>query len=438
MNIVKFINPEILKNNKIISLDDDHKLDDVLNFVKIHSINTNHPLFLNQLFGNTNKLSIIAEKIIAEMNTSMYTYEMSPVFTSMENEITKQLKNIFGFNYCESLFLPGGSICNTIAINTARYKYDSNIKFKGNDKDLIVLTSDQAHYSIAKSCMLLGIGLNNLVKISTDNEGNINLEELNKKILELKKNKKKPFIFIGTICTTVLGTIDPINELIKITNKYKIWLHLDGAVGGSFIFSNKYKKLLKGIDKVDSLCFNPHKLLNINQQSSILLSSHENLFRDSNCLEIAYLFNNDKYYDSTYDSGNKYFLCGRRPDVFKFWLVWKIKKKDYFSKLINDIFEKTMYMKKLIISNPKNFELVINNNSIMICFKILKNNKYINDNEYPNIKKKLLENNIMIPYQKCKNYGNFFRICLVNNNCKKKHIDNIINTLINIINLPLQ
>ncbi len=88
-NLLNFGYPNELINNEIILLDKIHKLDDILKFVTEYSVNTNSPLFLNQLFGNTDDLSIIAEKIIAKMNTSMYTYEMAPVFTSMEYEITE-------------------------------------------------------------------------------------------------------------------------------------------------------------------------------------------------------------------------------------------------------------------------------------------------------------------------------------------------------------
>jgi glutamate decarboxylase len=426
--ILNFVEPSVLMDNEIIKLNKQHRLDVIINFVKKYSVNTNHGLFLNQLFGNTEDLSIIAEKIIAEFNTSMYTYEMAPVFTCMEKEITNELKKLFNFNYCDSLFLPGGSICNITAINTARYYFNPNIKLDGNTNDLVVLTSDQSHYSIDKACMLLGIGLNNLIKISTNLNGIIDLNELEDKIKLLISKNKKPFILIATACTTVLGAIDPINELSIICKKYKIWLHVDGAIGGSLIFSEKYKKLLYGIENVDSICFNPHKLLNINLQCSILLTSKINIFKESNCLNIAYLFNDDKYYDSEFDTGNKYFMCGRRPDVFKFWLVWKIKGKEHFGNLVNDIFKRCKYFKNKI-RNDKNIKLILEDTNVNICFKVMKKNIFLDDNEYKNLKKLLIQKNIMIPYQKCKEFGNFFRICFVNSNSTDKYIDYLIETI---------
>ena len=46
-----------------------------------------------------------------------------------------------------------------------------------------------------------------------------------------------------------------------LCKEYNIWLHVDGAYCGSVIFSNKYKHLLKGLEKVDSFSFNAHKMI---------------------------------------------------------------------------------------------------------------------------------------------------------------------------------
>jgi glutamate decarboxylase len=71
---------------------------------------------------------------------------MSTVYAMMEIEVTKKLKELIGFEKCDSFFLPGGALSNIEAINTARYYFNNQIKNKGNDKDLVVITSDQAHY----------------------------------------------------------------------------------------------------------------------------------------------------------------------------------------------------------------------------------------------------------------------------------------------------
>ena len=61
-----------------------------------------------------------------------------------------------------------------------------------------------------------------------------------------------PFYLNATAGTTVLCAFDYVEGIAKICHKNNIWLHLDGAFGGAVIFSNKYKKLIKGIENTDS------------------------------------------------------------------------------------------------------------------------------------------------------------------------------------------
>jgi Glutamate decarboxylase and related PLP-dependent proteins len=77
--------------------------------------------------------------------------------------------------------------------------------------------------------------------------------------------------------------------------------------------------------RADSVTWNPHKLLAVPQQCSVLLVQHADLLRACHSRNAAYLFQKDKFYDTSYDTGDKYLQCGRRADVFKFWFMWKAK-----------------------------------------------------------------------------------------------------------------
>ena len=80
--------------------------------------------------------------------------------------------------------------------------------------------------------------------------------------------------------------------------------------------------------------------MNLNLQSCVLLINRKDI--SANYTRVDYLFNSDKFYDSNFDTGNKYFMCGRKPDIFKLWLVWKIKGTDYFSVKLNKMMEKIL------------------------------------------------------------------------------------------------
>ena len=87
-----------------------------------------------------------------------------------------------------------------------------------------------------------------------------------------------------------MGAIDPISKISNICNKHNIWLHIDGAYSGTVIFSEEYKKLINGIEKSDSFCFNAHKTLGTPISTSIFV------VRDQNDLMAS--FSNDAKYRS--------------------------------------------------------------------------------------------------------------------------------------------
>uniref|UniRef100_A0A8D8V678 Acidic amino acid decarboxylase GADL1 n=1 Tax=Cacopsylla melanoneura TaxID=428564 RepID=A0A8D8V678_9HEMI len=71
--------------------------------------------------------------------------------------------------------------------------------------------------------------------------------------------------------------------------------------------------------------WNPHKLLTAPQQCSVFLTRHSTILTECHSASATYLFQKDKFYDTKYDSGDKHIQCGRKPDVLKFWFMWKAK-----------------------------------------------------------------------------------------------------------------
>ena len=60
----------------------------------------------------------------------------------------------------------------------------------------------------------------------------------------------EPFFVNATAGTTVLGAYDPLDEISDVCKKHGLWLHVDGAWGGSAAVSRKYRSLMKGIEKL--------------------------------------------------------------------------------------------------------------------------------------------------------------------------------------------
>lgn len=232
---------------------------------------------------------------------------------------------------------------------------------------MVVFASEEAHYSVHKMSSLLGIGESNLIEVKTDEIGRMSPMNLEEQILKQITLGNIPLAVVATLGTTVRGSFDPIEPISEICKKYSMWLHLDAAWGGSLIFSKKYRYLIKGIERSDSVAINPHKLMAVPQQCSILLVKDGKILKQCHSKEAQYLFQKDKFYDTCYDCGDRYFQCGRKCDVFKFWMMWKAKGNNGFGKHVDDIMETSEYLVECI-KGRNDFKLVSKPQFINVCF----------------------------------------------------------------------
>ncbi|MFT6128232.1 MAG: glutamate/tyrosine decarboxylase-like PLP-dependent enzyme, partial [Flavobacteriaceae bacterium] len=95
--------------------------------------------------------------------------------------------------------------------------------------------------------------------IPTTQEFKFSINKLKNAIAKDRLNGLHPFCLIGTAGTTNTGTVDQLSELSVLCKQEDIWFHIDGAYGGAAILSVDGKKMLKGIEKADSLTVDPHK-----------------------------------------------------------------------------------------------------------------------------------------------------------------------------------
>ncbi|CAH0729576.1 unnamed protein product, partial [Brenthis ino] len=394
-----------------------------------YSVNTGHPYFVNQLFSSVDPYGLVGQWLTDALNPSVYTFEVAPVFTLMEEEVLREMRAIVGWHGGEGdgIFCPGGSIANGYAISCARHYFYPETKSKGvyAVPRLVLFTSELAHYSTRKMAAFMGIGSDNCIAVKTDDVGKMDVEDLEKKINEAIENGSTPFMVTSTSGTTVFGAFDPIIPIANLCKKYNLWLHVDAAWGGGALMSKKHRHLLNGIEMADSVTWNPHKLLAAPQQCSTFLIRHKRVLQEAHSSNAKYLFQKDKFYDTSYDTGDKHIQCGRRADVLKFWFMWKAKGTEGFEKHIDKLFDNAKFFLEHI-KQREGFQLVLEKpecTNIMLWYipKCLRGCE--NDPDYkerlhkvaPKLKERMIkEGSMMVTYQPQGNLVNFFRIVFQN------------------------
>ncbi len=339
-----------------------------------YSVKTGNKQFMNQLYSGFNFPAFIGEIFTVLANTSMYTYEVAPVATTIETEMIHLMNQYTGYINGDGIFVTGGSNANLVAMFSARNKILPESRFEGYDrnKKLKAFVNEQAHYSFETAANVLGIGSKNVVKIKSDANGMLIPSELEKEIKNCIDNGETPFFVAATCATTLMGAYDPIDKMAEICKKYNCWLHADGSFGGSLILSNQHRYLMKGIEQTDSFAWNPHKLMNIPLICSVLLvKKRGTLQHNITDINTDYIFHD---IDKIEDLGKKSIQCGRRVDAVKLWFAWKYFGLEGYQKRIDNLIAIATYA-ETIVSQNNNLELLVNRQSFAVCFRYISSHK---------------------------------------------------------------
>jgi glutamate/tyrosine decarboxylase-like PLP-dependent enzyme len=335
-----------------------------------YSVNTANKQFMNQLFSGFNLPAFAGDVLCSLNNTSMYTYEVAPVATMIEQEMIKLMNSYVGYEDGDGTFLTGGSNANLIAMFSARNQKFPMSRFDGLAMQgrLKAFVSDQAHYSYDNAANVLGIGSHNIVKVETDYNGRMLPDRLELAIKASIKDGDIPF-FVGATCgTTVMAAFDPLDSIAEICRKYDIWFHADGAFGGSLMLSRKNKELFAGSQFTDSFAWDAHKLMNIPLIcSALLVRKRGTLQRNLSDLNTDYLYHNNSEME---DPGMKSIQCGRRVDAVKLWFALKYYGIKGFVKRIEHLMEMACHAENCVNNHPR-LQLVAPRQSLTVCFRYL-------------------------------------------------------------------
>jgi sulfinoalanine decarboxylase len=338
-----------LSLNEGAMIDEDFKV--LLQDVLVSTPKTATNLFFNQLFGGRQSKAVLGDLLAVMLNNSMYTYKVAGPQVGIEQEIIRQSCDLIGYSSkSNGTFPTGGSMSNYMALVMGRDAKDPLCRLNGMSKSLIIYTSEECHYSNAKNASFAGIGKNNIRYIKADSKGRIIPKKLEEQIIEDLANGLTPAYVNATAGTTVLGAFDPLNEIADITEKYTIWLHVDGAYCGSVIFSERYKYLVEGVERSNSFSYNAHKMLGTPLTCSILLVNDKKHLHDSFSNDADYLYQTD---GDDFNLGKTSFQCGRRNDGLK--------------QIVDQQFDLANVALAYIRNNPE-YTLYSFDDSISVCF----------------------------------------------------------------------
>ncbi len=354
-------------------------LDDLDTFIA-NSVKTHRSEFMNPLWGGMSLPAFAGEMIAAMTNNSMYTYELSPISTVIEQTIIHRMSEMVGFPDGFGTFTTGGSNGNMLGMLCARENQMAGSTKSGFDgRKSVIFVSAEAHYSVLMAANVIGIGHQNIIKVQCDKDGRMMPNRLEEEIAFARQEGFTPLCVVATAATTVRGAYDDLEALSTIAHRENLWLHVDAAWGGTCLFSTEHRRLMDGVEKADSVCWDAHKMMGVPLICSAFLVKEPTVLRRlCDHTNVAhYLFHSDTEQD---DLGRYSLQCARRNDALKLWLDWRVRGDAGWAKMVDDLMHNADYLEEQIVSHPS-LEMMSSRMWTNVCFRFKPDDASLDLNE---------------------------------------------------------
>ena len=355
------------------------------------SVHTSSPSFIGHMTSALPYFILPLSKLMVGLNQNLVKIETSKAFTPLERQVLGMLHRLVyqdddafyqswmhSANHSLGAFCSGGTIANLTALWVARNNMlKADGEFKGVAREglfkalkhygydgMAILVSERGHYSLKKSADVLGLGQDSVIAIPTDEFNRIDCQKLREKCQELSDQNIRVLSIVGVAGTTETGNIDPLNEMADIAEAFACHFHVDAAWGGATLLSNKYRSLLAGIERADSVTIDAHKQMYVPMGAGLVVFK--------NPASVAAIEHHAEYIlrKGSKDLGS-HTLEGSRPGMAMLvYASLHIISRPGYEMLINQGIDKAKYFADIIDQHP-DFELVTRPELCLLTYRFV-------------------------------------------------------------------
>jgi aromatic-L-amino-acid decarboxylase len=287
----------------------------------------NHPNFHGLFSTSSSSVGIFGEMLATAFDMKGMLWRTAPASAELEDVVLDWLRQMMDLpGIFEGIIYDTASVSTMHALACAREKAGLNIREDGmSGRDglplLRVYCSEHVHSSIDKGVIALGLGVRSLRKIEVNERFEMVPERLEQAVREDIALGFKPICVIPTIGTTSTSSVDPVDAVADICEKYDLWLHVDTAYAGPAAIVPEYRHYFKGCERADSIVVNPHKWLFTAFDLSVLYCRDLDFMKRTFSLVAEYLKTSDA---GQVKNGMDYGVqLGRRFRSIKLWFVMR-------------------------------------------------------------------------------------------------------------------
>ncbi len=352
----------------------DEVWDDVWDRVVPDAIHLAHPMYMGHQVAPPLPHAVLADTLASMLNQSLAVWEMSPTGTPVEQQVMAWMKELAGYPAdADGTLVSGGSVANLTGVLAAREAVFPSAWDEGVAPARLgraaVFAAESAHYSVERTLGVLGLGAHALVRVP-ERGFRMDVAALADAVRGARADGRIPMAIIATAGSTATGLFDDLAAIADVAEAEDVWLHVDGAHGASFLASDRLRDRLRGIDRADSIAWDPHKMM------LMPISASAVLVRDRQRLDAAfqqsapYLFHPRPGESRSRDIGKRTLQCSKRFDALKLWVAFQHYGLDHFGHLQERTVDNALALHRLL-SDADDFEPAHEPESNILCFRWL-------------------------------------------------------------------
>jgi L-2,4-diaminobutyrate decarboxylase len=330
-----------------------------------------HPHYIGHQVTSPLPLTTLVQLCTTLMNNGAAIYEMGPVAMAMEKNIIQLFGSLIGYKPgYDGIFTHGGTAGNLTAMLAARQTMtDYNIWEEGvkDTQRPAFMISEQAHYSIGRNVKIMGLGKDSAIKVPVSTVFKMKTGLLEKLKSDAEEKGMKVIAVVASACSTATGSYDNLNDVADFCEKNRLWMHVDGAHGMGVVFSDRYRELVKGIERADSVVIDFHKMLLVPALNTLIMFKNGERSYETFAQKASYLFQKSKS-SPWYDSAIRTIECTKSSLGVIAYTALKYYKDTYYKEYIDSRYDLAASFAKLIRSE-NDFELAVDPDSNIVCFR---------------------------------------------------------------------
>lgn len=369
--VFKPFEPETLFQKWNDTVDQSHK-GDFTAFAKDitdNSIHLHHPAYMGHQVSPVLPEAALADLLSSFLNNGVGVYEMGSPTVAIERVVIKQLAAQLGFaEDADGILTSGGTLGNLTALLAARQiKSGKDVWKEGTgDVQYAFMVSEQAHYCIDRAVKIMGWGEDGILKVPTDDRFRMDVTQLEKVYQSATKQNIRVLGVVGSACSTATGSFDPLDEIAQFCSQHDLWFHVDAAHGGAAAYSSKYRHLVKGIEKANSVVIDFHKMMMCPALvTGVLFKDPAHSYRTF-AQKASYLWNKED--QEWFNLGKRTFECTKDMMALKVYTMLNSYGPDLFEEITDRLFDLGKTFASIINEHP-DFELAVQPSCNILCFR---------------------------------------------------------------------